>query len=103
MAGQPGRNLQLQSGKNESPISYNLGFTDQAMVICPRISEGQMVTNEDGDFVGPVALNGTLLAGTLLVKSNAEWDALRKDGSKLMDVLSAIGIPPMKSQQDGRL
>jgi ATP adenylyltransferase len=41
-------------------------------------------------------LNGTLLAGTLLVKSEAEWDTLRNDESMLIEILSSIGVSPIK-------
>jgi len=81
---------------NESRISYNMGLTDQVMVICPRVSEGLKVTSKIGEIIGTVALNGTVLGGTLLVKSEAEWQALRSDESKLVEILKAIGIPSAK-------
>ena len=73
------------------------------MVLCPRAAEGMKISNNSGDEVGSVSLNGTVLGGTLLVKNEDEWDALRNDESKLKDVLSIIGIPPIKREQDGRL
>ncbi|RFU31802.1 hypothetical protein B7463_g4532, partial [Scytalidium lignicola] len=76
-----------------SPISYNLGFTNKAIVLCPRAAEGLKISSESGELLGPVALNGTVLAGTLLVKSDAEWSTLQNDEKKLKDILSAIGIP----------
>lgn len=79
--------------KGESSISYNLGFTDRSMVLCPRVSEGLSIQDNDGNTIGSVALNGTLLAGTLLVKSETEWDAVRKDERILVDILKAIGVP----------
>jgi ATP adenylyltransferase len=82
------------SGDDESPISYNLGLTDKSMVLCPRTSEGLSITGANGDLLGPIALNGTLLAGTLLVKSQAEWEAVQKNEKILVDVLKAIGVPP---------
>lgn len=99
------RDITLKDGKvmpvleqNESAISYNLALTNRVMVLCPRQSEGIKVTSVDGDEVGPVALNGTLLGGTLLVKSEAEWNALRNDESKLLDILQAIGVSPNISE-----
>lgn len=62
------------------------------MVVCPRISEGLIIKSNNGESIGPVALNGTLLAGTLLVKSEIEWDTLRSDESKLNEILGSIGI-----------
>jgi ATP adenylyltransferase len=89
--------------KEESPISYNIGLTDRAMVLCPRISEGSKVKSGSGDLIGPVALNGTILGGTLLVKSEEDWDALRSDELKLKEILYAIGIPSTASEPEGRL
>lgn len=104
VAGRPGCDLQMQGGEDgSSPISYNLGLSDRVMAICPRVSEGIQIPSDTGDMIGPVSLNGTLLAGTLLVKSEAEWNALRSDESKFMGVLAAIGIPPAIHNQDGRL
>ena len=71
-------------------------MTSRGMVVCPRTSEGLIIRNSKGNSIGPVALNGTLLAGTLLVKSQAEWDALRNDESKLSDILSSIGVSSIK-------
>ncbi|KAI6716217.1 hypothetical protein JHW43_001176 [Diplocarpon mali] len=85
-----------------SPISYNLGLTDRAIVLCPRTSEGLNIKNNAGESIGPVTLNGTIVGGTLLVKSEKEWDALRNDESKLADILKAIGIPP-PPEYEGRL
>ncbi|TGO57129.1 hypothetical protein BCON_0069g00230 [Botryotinia convoluta] len=79
--------------KEASPISYNLGLTNESMVLCPRTSEGLEIKNFDGHIIGSVALNGTLLAGTLLVKSETEWDAVRKDEGILVSVLKTIGVP----------
>lgn len=72
-------------------ISYNLGMTRTSLVVCPRVAEGDVVRSRDGREVGRLALNGTVLAGTALVKSEAEWDALRADPGQLRDVLGKIG------------
>ncbi|KAF7949194.1 hypothetical protein EAE96_008362 [Botrytis aclada] len=82
-----------QTHKEESSISYNLGLTNKSMVLCPRTSEGLEIKNIDGKIIGSVALNGTLLAGTLLVKSEIEWNAVREDERILVDVLKTIGVP----------
>jgi ATP adenylyltransferase len=79
-------------------ISYNLAMTKNVLVLCPRQTEGIKVTSIDGHEIGPIALNGTLLGGTLLVKTEAEWLALRNDATKLGTILAAIGIPS-KSRQ----
>ncbi|KAI8626824.1 ATP adenylyltransferase-domain-containing protein [Xylariaceae sp. FL1651] len=80
--------------EGEAQISYNLAMTSTTMALCPRTSEGIRIKNAKGEEVGDLALNGTVLAGTALVKSEAEWDALRKDGTVLSDVLRGIGVPP---------
>ena len=87
----------------ESPISYNLGLTNTAMIICPRTCEGIKIKCESGESVGPVSLNGTLLGGTLLVKSKAEWDLLKSNESKLKDVLSSVGIYPSGNKHGGKI
>ncbi|KAF8863743.1 HIT-like protein [Acephala macrosclerotiorum] len=76
----------------ESSISYNLGLTDRAIVLCPRVSEGMKIQDEHGQLLGPIALNGTVLGGTLLVKTENEWNTLRSNESRLMEILNAIGI-----------
>lgn len=84
-------------------FSYNLALTSRAMVLCPRISEGLKIKDTKGNLVGPISLNGTILGGTLLVKSEQEWNALRNDEEKLKDILQAIGAPPTKNEKEGKL
>ncbi|KAG5994518.1 hypothetical protein E4U54_003063 [Claviceps lovelessii] len=80
-------------GEGPALISYNLGLTSTRMVLCPRLAEGGPVLGLEGEEVGRLALNGTVLAGTALVKSEGEWEALRRRPSGLVDVLRRIGIP----------
>jgi ATP adenylyltransferase len=68
-------------------------MTTSAMAIVPRRNEGAPIKNGQGVEVGNVALNGTLLAGTLMVKLEDEWNALRNDESQLDNILTTIGIP----------
>jgi ATP adenylyltransferase len=77
----------------DSPISYNLAMTTEGMVVLPRRSEGTMLQHPDGSEIGFVALNGTTLGGTMLVKNQEEWDVLRSQRGKLDSILNAIGIP----------
>jgi ATP adenylyltransferase len=72
-------------------ISYNLAMTEDVMAICPRRSEAAAVPSSEGK--GSVAVNGTILAGTLMVKDPVEWDSLRQDPDLLTDILTAIGFP----------
>lgn len=80
-------------GEGEAMISYNMAMTKNAIVICPRLAEGAKITSTDGHVLGLLALNGTVLAGTALVKSELEWEALKKDPDGLLSVLKGIGIP----------
>ncbi|KAF2709547.1 Ap4A phosphorylase-like protein II [Pleomassaria siparia CBS 279.74] len=82
--------------KGALSISYNLAMTTSGMAICPRKSEGTMLRRDDGTEIGFVALNGTVLGGTLMVKYQEEWDVLRSQPEKLDSILGAIGIPKTK-------
>ncbi|KAK0737207.1 ATP adenylyltransferase-domain-containing protein [Apiosordaria backusii] len=88
----PGGDEGLQT-EGEARISYNLAMTRTTMVVMPRLAEGGVVRDEKGQEVGKLALNGTVLAGTALVKSEAEWDALRRDPKQVGEVLGRIGVP----------
>lgn len=87
--------------QGEAKISYNLAMTKDVMVVCPRTSEGSVVLDREGREVGKLALNGTVLAGTALVKSEDEWDALRNDPEQLWEILGKIGIPSEHSLTEG--
>lgn len=91
-----GISVLASSYESSSPISYNFAITKKGMVVCPRTSEGLAITSIKGETVGTVALNGTLLAGTLLVKSEAEWNTLRNNESTLIEILSSIGVSSIK-------
>jgi ATP adenylyltransferase len=97
-------NLPASSENNKSStISYNMAFTDSVMILFPRLSEGPQIASATGGLIGPIALNGTILAGTLLVKTEEEWQSLRNNPSKLKDVLGEIGIPAHESENNQRL
>lgn len=83
--------LSYQEGS--SRISYNLGLTETSIVICPRRAEGMALPLDQSPGIHNVALNGTVLAGTLLVKNEIEWEELKMNESLLQEVLEAIGIP----------
>lgn len=86
------KELVSRPGGVETVISYNMAMTRNAMVLCPRKAEGSPVVDKNGQEVGKVALNGTVLAGTALVKSQSEWDALRADPDQLWSILGKIGV-----------
>ncbi|KAM5351171.1 hypothetical protein ACJ41O_003894 [Fusarium nematophilum] len=74
-------------------ISYNMAMTKNTLVVCPRLAEGVKLLSQDGDVLGSLALNGTVLAGTALVKNELEWEALKMDPESLHHVLRGIGVP----------
>ncbi|KAI0851070.1 HIT-like protein [Daldinia vernicosa] len=80
--------------EGEAVISYNFAMTSNSMALCPRTAEGAMIKDKSGQDVGVVSLNGTVLAGTTLVKNQVEWDVLREDPDQLLNVLKGIGLPP---------
>jgi len=63
------------------------------MAIVPRRREGDRLRRADGTETGEVAFNGTLLAGTLMVKSEEELQLLKNDSTHLDNILKALGIP----------
>jgi ATP adenylyltransferase len=86
----------------EALISYNMAITKDTLVICPRKQEGYPIKSSGGrENVGSLALNGTVLAGTALVKNEAEWEALKKSPEQLLAVLRSIGISRSETE-DGQ-
>lgn len=85
------------------PISYNMGMTKECMVICPRKREGKMIQRDDGSDIDFVALNGTVLAGTLMVKNEELWHLVSRDPKRLDEVLQAIGISVDSSSQSSNV
>ena len=53
--------------------------------------------------IGPIAMNGTILAGTLMVKTEQEWNGLRLEHEKLADMLGYIGVPNNEAQEKQKL
>ena len=74
-------------------FSYNLAMTADRLAICPRRMEGAAITGAGPDSF--VAVNGTILGGTLMVKDEREWDVLRHDSSLLDGLLHSIGFTPV--------
>lgn len=72
-------------------ISYNLAMTRDIMMICPRQKETASLPGLGAD--SDVSLNGTILAGTLMVKTEEQWNHLREDGEVINDLLAEVGIP----------
>ncbi|KIW19976.1 hypothetical protein PV08_00551 [Exophiala spinifera] len=76
----------------ETTFSYNLAMTRDRMAICPRSREAVAVPGIDID--SSVALNGTILAGTLMVKHEQEWNILRETPMLLENMLASVGYSP---------
>ncbi|CAG7924434.1 unnamed protein product [Penicillium olsonii] len=81
-----------------SSISYNLAMTRSTMLICPRRQETALIPIEPAaarDIADPgvLSLNGTILAATLMVKAEGEWDSLRENPDSLTQVLATVGYP----------
>ncbi|KAI9821541.1 MAG: bifunctional AP-4-A phosphorylase/ADP sulfurylase [Phylliscum demangeonii] len=100
--------VEMDEGRDDdgwSAISYNLALTTSRMIICPRRREcGELVVGP-GHRTSSISVNGTLLAGTLMVKTREEWDALRDgdEGSRrLAGLLDAVGIPSDASMRTQR-
>ncbi|KAF8251643.1 hypothetical protein K440DRAFT_637588 [Wilcoxina mikolae CBS 423.85] len=69
--------------------SYNLGVTKEWIVVAPRVSEGR------------VGVNGTVLAGEVMVKMEEDWEFVRNGG--LGEVLRGIGVVNETAGEGGRL
>jgi sulfate adenylyltransferase (ADP) / ATP adenylyltransferase len=76
-----------------SVMSYNLAMTTSLMMICPRRKDGGLIRRDDGSDAGDVGLNGTVLAGTLMVKDEEQWNLLSEGGHRLDSLLQEAGVP----------
>lgn len=83
----------------EARISYNMAMTRRTLAVSPRVAEGADIAAADGRVLGSLALNGTVLAGTALVKSELEWEALRRDEGGFVRVLRGIGVPADEAEE----
>ncbi|KAM7217611.1 inositol phospholipid synthesis protein Scs3p [Rhypophila decipiens] len=87
-----------EQAAGEAQISYNLAMTRDVLVVMPRLAEGAEIKTEEDAVVGKLALNGTVLAGTALVKSQGEWDTLRANPDMVGELLGGIGVPSSSLQ-----
>lgn len=74
----------------QSTFSYNLAMTCNVMAILPRRNESCSLP---GIVDSLVSVNGTILGGTLMVKLEAEFQAIQKDPSLLDYILKNITFP----------
>ena len=99
VCGVRGKDLATDSAREEPierngevVISYNLAMTIETMAIFPRRSESAEIPAA-GQSVGAVAINGTVLGGTLMVKDEHEYQNLKNESSLLDTILTNIGFP----------
>ncbi|KAJ5864204.1 uncharacterized protein N7529_006120 [Penicillium soppii] len=102
-AGSSGQDNESVSTQGPASISYNLAMTRSTMLICPRRQETALVPVDHvaaRDVVDPglLSLNGTILAATLMVKAQGEWDSLRENPEHLTQVLATVGYPRTDSR-----
>ena len=79
-------------------FSYNLALTTDIMAICPRKSESAPIEGLSEEH--EVAINGTILGGTLMVKNETEWNSLRQSPRILDSMLQSIGYPRRPSSPE---
>ncbi|OGE54204.1 hypothetical protein PENARI_c006G05092 [Penicillium arizonense] len=99
----PQQDTEPVSTHGASLIGYNLAMTRSTMMICPRRQETAVVPIDpaaaaDIADLGVLSLNGTILAGTLMVKAESEWNALRENPELLTQVLATVGFPRTDSR-----
>ena len=78
-----------QSPREPENFSYNMAMTTSALVVCPRTRDSCSLGS-----VGDVTLNGTMLAGTFMVKDEKLWDFIKKKPQVPMNVMRTVGILP---------
>ncbi|KAF4556703.1 ATP adenylyltransferase-like protein 3 [Elsinoe fawcettii] len=86
------------NASGEPAGSYNLGMTSESLAIAKRTNEAYMYKDDSG-IESAIAVNGTILAGTLLVKGEQEWKWLQKDPANLQRVLASLGVSKQSSNR----
>ncbi|RSL64485.1 hypothetical protein CEP54_004702 [Fusarium duplospermum] len=77
-----------------SRISYNLAMTKDTMVLLPRLSDKIHLQDAEGKPLGiKLSVNGTILAGTVLVKEEQDYKTIQKFPDALKRSLERIGVP----------
>ncbi|EEU39728.1 uncharacterized protein NECHADRAFT_39463 [Fusarium vanettenii 77-13-4] len=80
--------------KGPSRISYNLAMTKDTMVLLPRLSDKIHLQDAEGKPFGiKLSVNGTILAGTVLVKEERDYQIIQKFPGALKRGLERIGVP----------
>ena len=89
----PGELELHENSEGDLPFSYNLGMTTTTLMLVPRRRDGSVLRNSNGTEIGFAAFNGTILAGTMMVKKQEEWDLLRGNDELLNELLQNVGLP----------
>lgn len=77
-----------------SRISYNLAMTKDTMVLLPRLSDKIHLQDDKGKSLGiKLSVNGTILAGTVLVKEEHDYKTIKQFPGALKRGLQRIGVP----------
>ncbi|RSM17790.1 hypothetical protein CDV31_003397 [Fusarium ambrosium] len=77
-----------------SRISYNLAMTKDTMVLLPRLSDKIHLEDAEEKPLGvKLSVNGTILAGTVLVKEEHDYRVIQKFPRALKRGLERIGVP----------
>ncbi|KAJ9615765.1 bifunctional AP-4-A phosphorylase/ADP sulfurylase [Cladophialophora chaetospira] len=97
--GQPLKEDLVIQRNGKTLLSYNLGMTTDRMAICPRSQEAAAIPGAGPESSVPV--NGTVLAGTLMVKDEDEWITLQGNHALLDGMLTSIGYPLASWQKSG--
>ncbi|KAM0436663.1 hypothetical protein ACHAPT_002372 [Fusarium lateritium] len=75
-------------------ISYNLAMTKDTMVLLPRCNDKVRLMDDLGEPLGvELSVNGTVLAGTVLVKDSLAFETIRSHPEALQRALHHIGVP----------
>ncbi|EPS40841.1 hypothetical protein H072_5257 [Dactylellina haptotyla CBS 200.50] len=85
------------------PFSYNMSFTKGWMGILPRTAETVYVVDKEEDSgvemdgvkikCPGLNLNGTAMAGMMLVRTRKEMDVVLNDPSRVAGTIGGIGVP----------
>ena len=75
--------------QSEVSISYNLGMLTDVMALCPRKSESGELNGGHGE----VWFNGTVIAGTCMLKDEAVWKKIKEEPEMMEGVFDGIGYP----------
>lgn len=76
--------------QGKTTFSYNLAITTKLMVILPRRNESSRIRDAAGE--SQIAINGTILAGTMMVKTEEEWQQLRREPDTVRRIFRDIAF-----------